>query len=59
MIWPEELEGKIARLLISEQRRLVLLEILVLDGDVVQCNHHDCLAGLLIQGLATSSCVTT
>jgi hypothetical protein len=41
MLLSEELEGEVTGFLVGQQRRLVLLEVFVLDGNVVQRNDHD------------------
>ena len=42
----EELEGKIACLLICKQCRLILLQVFILHCDVMQRYNHNCLARL-------------
>lgn len=36
----------VVRFLVGVDRRLILVQVLVLDGDVVQCDYNHSLAGL-------------
>ena len=44
MPFSKEFEGEVPRLLISQERTLILLQVLVLHRDVMQCDNHHSLA---------------
>ena len=52
----KQFEGEVSRLLVGQQRALILLEVLILDGNVVQGDNHDSLARLEGVGLTWCHC---
>ena len=51
----KKFEGKVSRLLVCQKCRLILLEVLILNGDVVQSDDHHRLARLVRSRLALLS----
>lgn len=51
----KEFKGEIARLLIGQKSRLILLEVLILDSDIVERNNHNCLARFVRARFADST----